>query len=95
MFDKMKQVYEMQKKARELQKALESIRLEKTSRDGMLKVTVNGTHKVEALVIDPSYLESGKKEALERGLSSLINDAFGEIQKQSASQMAGMLGGLA
>jgi len=94
MFDKMKQVYEMQKKARELQKALENIRLEKTSKDGLLRVAVNGAQKLESLTIEPSFLDPAKKDNLERTLSSLINDAFSEVQKQSAAQMAGLMRGL-
>ena len=94
MFDKMKQMYEMQKQAKELQRVLETIRLEKISKDGLLRVTVNGTHKLESLLIDSSLLDPTKKDTLERGLSSLINEAFGDIQKQSATQMAGLIRGL-
>ncbi len=36
MFDKMKELYEMQKKAKEVQKAMDELRVEKTSPGGKL-----------------------------------------------------------
>jgi DNA-binding YbaB/EbfC family protein len=93
MFDKMKQLYDMQKKARELQKQLESVKLEKASRDGLLRVTVNGIHRVEQLSIDAAYLSTEKKSGLERALCELLNDAFEDIQKQTAAQAASLMKG--
>jgi DNA-binding YbaB/EbfC family protein len=93
MLDKMKQLYEMQKKAKELQKQLEGVEIEKSSRDGLLRVNINGLQKVEAVSIDASYLTPDKKEALERGLAGLLNEAMEEIQKQTAAQAAGMMKG--
>src|ERR1035438_2473739 len=91
MFDKMKQLYDMQKKAREVQKQLESIKVNKTNRDKTLTVTVNGAQKVESLMIDTSWLSADNKNALEKGLCDLINDGFGEIQKQTAAQAATLM----
>jgi nucleoid-associated protein EbfC len=92
MLDKMKQLYEMQRKAQELKKQMENVRIEKTS--GGLKVVVNGLQSVETVSIDPSLLTPDKKSTLESGLAELINDAMSEIQKQTAAQAAGMMKGL-
>jgi DNA-binding YbaB/EbfC family protein len=94
MFDKMKQLYEMQKQARQLQAQLGEMKVEKTNSDGTLKLTVNGTQKVENLSIDPSWLDPNKKTALEKALRQLMNDAFAEIQKQTAAQAATLMKGL-
>jgi DNA-binding YbaB/EbfC family protein len=94
MFDKMKQLYEMQKQARELQKQLETIRVDKTSKDTLLRVELNGALRLESLSIDSSYLIPDKKTALERALVALINDAFADVQKQSAAHAAGLMKGL-
>lgn len=94
MFDKMKQLYDMQKKAKDLQKQMESIRIEKTSRDGLLRVTVNGTSKVENLSVDPSYLTPQKRKELEKSLQELINEGVSEIQQQTAAQAAQLMKGL-
>jgi|ERR1035437_7828072 DNA-binding protein YbaB len=91
MFNQMKQLFEMQKKAKELQKQLESIKVEKTSSDRTLSVVVNGAQKLETLQLDPSWLVPDKKMDLERALVALINDAFDAAQKQSAAQAAALM----
>jgi DNA-binding YbaB/EbfC family protein len=94
MFDKMKQLYDMQKKAKEMQRQLESLRVEKTSKDGMLKAAVNGLFQVQSLSIDPSYLAPARKENLERALQAVINEGLAEVQKQSAAQAAELMRGM-
>lgn len=88
----MKQLYEMQKKAKDLQKQLENIKIEKTN--GSLAVTVNGAQRAEKITIDASWLAADKKGALETTLVKLINDAFEEAQKRSAAQAAELMKGL-
>ena len=87
----MKQLYDMQKKAKELQRQLESIKVEKSRSDGTLSVSVNGAQKVESMKIDPVWLAAEKKTDLERALVSLVNEAFEAAQKQSASQAAALM----
>jgi len=92
MFNQMKQLYEMQKKAKEIQRQLEGIKIEKTNKN--LTAKVNATQKVESLTIDSSYLTPDKKNDLEQTLVKLINEALEEAQKKSASQAAEMMKGL-
>jgi hypothetical protein len=84
MFDKMKQVYEMQRKAKEVQKVLEGVRVEKSSPGGKVKIVINGNHKVESLTIDESVLNPAQKEDLENALVKLITEAGEEARQQSA-----------
>ncbi len=92
MFDKMKQLYELQKKAKEMQKKLESISIEEEL--GGIKIKLNGLLKVESLEIDPSYLASDKKEKLESTLCKLFSEAVQSVQKSSASFSQDLLKGL-
>lgn len=91
MFNQMKQLYDMQKKAKELQKQLEAIKKEKSNSSNTLSVTVNGAQKLESLRIDSSWLTPEKKQSLETSLTQLINESFEEIQKQTASQAASLM----
>ena len=91
MYNQMKQLYEMQKKAKDLQKQLEAIKIERTNASQSLGVTVNGSQRVESLRIEPSWFAPEKKNALETSLVQLINDAFNEIQKQTAAQAATLM----
>ena len=91
MFNQMRQLQEMQKKAKELQRQLEAIKMEKTNSSRTLSVTVNGAQHVESIRIEPSWFTLEKKTALETALASLINDAFAETQKQTATQAAALM----
>jgi len=94
MFNQMKQLYEMQKKAKEIQKQLENIKIEKSNFSNSLTVKVNGAQKMESLTIDSSYLNEAKKADLEKSIVKLVNDALEDAQKQSATQAAAMMKGL-
>jgi DNA-binding protein YbaB len=87
----MKQLYEMQKKAKELQRQMESIKVEKSDGNRSLSILVNGIQKVESIQIDPSWLTVDKKAALESALIRLINDAQEAAQKQAAMQAAALM----
>lgn len=93
MFGNMKQLYEMQKQARELQKQLENLRTEKSSKDNLLRASVNGLQRLESLSIDPTYLNPEKKDALEKALISLINNSLEDVQKQATAQAAQLMKG--
>ena len=89
--NQMKQLYEMQKKAKELQQQLENIKVEKTNASRSLMIRANGGQKLEAIDIDPTWLAADKKTALETSLTQLINEAFQEAQRQGASQAASLM----
>jgi len=91
MIDQMKQLYEMQKKAKDLQKQLEMIKVDKSNSSGTLKARVNGAQKLESIQVDPVWLAADKKAALESSLVDLINGAFEDAQKQSATQAAALM----
>jgi DNA-binding YbaB/EbfC family protein len=91
MFDKMKQLYEMQKKAKEIQRQLEVVKLTKTSGDEKISLVLNGLHRVENIRIDPVWLSPEKKASLEAVLKQLINEGLEEIQRQTAAQAADLM----
>lgn len=91
MFDKMKQIYELQKKAKEIQKKLEEISVEQM--EGGIKIKVNGLFKVESLEIDPTFLSPDKKEKLELLLRKLFSDTIQEVQKRTAFESKDLLKG--
>ncbi len=51
MFDKMKQLMEMQKKMQEMKRQLEESEFEVTSADGSVKIMMNGAQEVRAVSI--------------------------------------------
>jgi DNA-binding protein YbaB len=51
MFDKMKQLYDMQKQAKQMQKSVEALKIETSAAGGDVKVVMNGAFKVEFISI--------------------------------------------
>jgi DNA-binding protein YbaB len=91
MFNQMKQMYEMKKKFDEVQKQLETLKVEKTNFTKSLSVKANGTQRVESISIDSSWLSADKKSDLENGLVKIINDALQDAQKTGAMKAAELM----
>ncbi|MEI7903992.1 MAG: YbaB/EbfC family nucleoid-associated protein [Candidatus Firestonebacteria bacterium] len=85
MFDKMKQLYELQKKAKQMEKDLEQLSLTVDEAGGKLKLTVNGKFKITEIVVDPYYLAPDKKAELEGAIKRASSNAVGQMQKKSAA----------
>ena len=94
MFDKMKQLYDMQKQAKQMKKDLEAQVVEKIGLGGKLKIAMNGTFEVKSISIDDSLLSPSQKSALESGLAKLITETTEEIGKKSAAQAMDLMKGM-
>ncbi len=85
MFDKMKELWELKKKAEEIKKELEN--LEFTSEDNYSSVTIKGTLEVKTINI--KNMEN--KEKLQNSLVENINKAMRNAQIESAKKTFGQL----
>ncbi len=94
MFDKMKQLYDMQKQAKQMKQDLEAQIVEKIALGGKLKVAMNGTFEVQSIHIDESLLNPMQKTALETSLAKLITEITEEIGKKSAAQAMDLMKGM-
>ncbi|OGM80694.1 hypothetical protein A2393_01820 [Candidatus Woesebacteria bacterium RIFOXYB1_FULL_41_13] len=83
MFDKFKNIANMQRQAKELQKELEKI-IQTEEKHGYV-VSVTGAQKIR-------YIKNGEEDMKE--LTELINEAMKKVQKESAKKMMEMGGGL-
>lgn len=83
MFDKIKDLANMQRQAKELQKELEKII--KTEEKHGYTVSVTGDQKIR-------YIKHGEEDL--KDLTDLINDVMKGVQKDSAKKMMEMGGGL-
>ena len=84
MFDKLKQMYELKRKADQVKKELEAEVIEVEM--GGIKIRVNGAQKVQKIEL-PSDIDPNK-------LKDAINKAMDEAQKVAAKKMQGMMGGM-
>lgn len=83
MFDKVKNIANLQRQAKELQKELEKI-IQTEEKHGWT-VSVTGDQKVR-------YIKHGEEDMKE--LTELINEAMKKVGKESAKKMMDMGGGL-
>jgi DNA-binding YbaB/EbfC family protein len=91
MFDKMKGLFEMQKKMQEVKRALEETTFDIQSSDGLVKITMNGTQETKEVMIQES-LEKLQKIRLESALKDTFNRAIKRAQEIGAQKMKDVTG---
>ena len=91
MFDKMKQMMEMQKKMQEMKRELDNTNFEITSSDGLIKITMNGSQEVKevALMKESQGLE---KTQLEKAIKDAYNRAIKRSHEIAADKMKQITG---
>jgi DNA-binding YbaB/EbfC family protein len=91
MFDKMKELLEMQKKMQELKRELENTTFDIVSSDGLVKITMNGSQKIQDIEIQGN---PGKNEysSLEQALKDAFNRAIQRSHDIAAEKMKGITG---
>lgn len=84
MFDKAKQIYDLQKKAKAMQKELKETEIEAKSSDGRVSVVFNGEMHLVGLSIDDSLMED--KFELEKKLKNTISEGLQRAQAVAADK---------
>lgn len=95
MFDKL---FQVQQKAEEVKKKLDSITVTGEAEAGKIKVTATGNKVITAVDIEETFLAVADKEELEELLVVAINKAIEQAENIHQSEMQSlsqdMLGGL-
>lgn len=78
MFDKMKELWQMQKKMQEVKRELDGTTFEITSSDGSMKVTMNGSQEVVAVNIEGDIQKIDKAR-----FQTMIKDTYNKAIKRS------------
>ncbi|MFQ5492560.1 MAG: YbaB/EbfC family nucleoid-associated protein [Candidatus Dojkabacteria bacterium] len=97
-FNQMKDLYKMQKEARQMQKKMKKVRVTGMSDDELVHVTINGTQELEEVEVDDQLLDIHRKKDLLRGFKQAMKDSQKRLQKEMMKDMdmdklKGMLGG--
>ena len=93
MFDKMKQLAQMQKQAQVLKKELDNAAVDVTKVNG-IRIRISGSQKFLGLEVAPELLKAENKERLEQDLLSSLNAAIAESQKIAAAKMKDLMPGM-
>ena len=91
MFDKMKELFEMQKKMQEVKRVLENTNFDIQSSDGLVKIIMNGSQEVKDIVIKDNLGEP-EKTRLESSLKDTFNRAIKRSQEVAAQKMKDVAG---
>ena len=91
MFDKMKQLMDMQKKMQEVKRELDNANFDISSSSGLVKITMNGSQEVKAVSIQPD-LGNVDKPALEDSIKEAYNKGIKRSQDLAAQKMRSIAG---
>ena len=92
MFDKAKQIYQLQKKAKEVQKELRNTEIEAKSADGLISVVFSADQKIKQVTVEDSLLSVDKKRELEEKLVRVISEGLSRVQAVAAEKTKGLMG---
>ena len=93
MNNMMKQVQRMQRQMEETTKELEEKQYEASAGGGAVKVTVSGKKEVLSVKLDPEVVDPDDIEMLEDLIVAATNEAFRQMEEDSASAMSKFTGG--
>jgi DNA-binding protein YbaB len=97
-FNQAKDMYNLQKEARAMQKKMKKLKIKGLSDDELIEVVINGTQEIEEIEIADSLLKIESKRELVKGIKQALKDAQKKLQKEmmkdmDINQLKGMLGG--
>lgn len=93
-FSKARELYDLQKKARKIQKELKDTEIEAKSNDGWVTVVFNGEQHLTDIDIADEALTPENKRELEKDLKNTISQAIARAQAHAAEMMKEIAGNL-
>ncbi len=94
MFDKAKKMWELQSKAKQLQKELREMEFVGEELGGKVKVMLNGEQKVMSIEVDDSLVSLNEKESMIKFLGQAFSSAVKKSQQAAATKTKEIVGGL-
>lgn len=92
MLDKAKQLYQLQKRAKEVQKTLKNIEIEAKSSDGLISAVFSGDQKIKSIEIDPAMISTERKKELEDKLTRVVSEGLSRSQAVAAEKAKDLMG---
>ena len=94
MFDKMKQLMDMQKKMQEVKRQLEDSNFDISSSDGLIKITMNGAQEVniqaDLKITERAILEKAAKDAYNRAIKRSHDLAAEKMRSVTGLNLPGL-----
>ena len=91
MFDKIKNLMDMQRKMQEIKRQLDSMSFEVKSADGLVTIGMNGSEQVQHVSIGAD-IAGVKTDVLERAIKDAFNRAIKQSHELAAQKMKDITG---
>ena len=85
-FQQAKELYDLQKKAKAMQKELRDTEIEAVSPDEKISVVINGELKLVELNIDENYMREHSTKELETALKTTFTEGLNKAQAVAAER---------
>lgn len=93
-FSKARELYDLQKKARAIQKELKGTEIEAKSNDGWVTVVMNGEQHLVDIKIAEEAMDPSNRKELEKDIKNVVTQAISRAQAYAAEKMKEVAGGL-
>ena len=90
----MKRIQQMQEDMTRIQEEIEATEYTSSVGGGAVEVTVNGSHEVLSIKMQPDVVDPEDIEMLEDLIAAAVNSAAAAVDKDSEEEMSKMTGGL-
>ncbi len=90
----LKQAQDMQRRLAQVQEELGEALSEGSAGGGVVKAVVQGGNHVESITIDPEVMDPDDIDMLQDLVAAAVNDALDSAQKDAATKMGAITGGL-
>lgn len=92
MFEKLQNLYKLQKQAKTMQNELQKMIFTAQTSDDLIHVTVNGAMEIVELTIQDGALTSYSAKSLGKAIQDTIEKAMAKAKKASSENMKKMMG---
>ena len=91
MFDKAKELYQLQKKAKDIQKQLKNTEIEAQSADGQVTVVFTADQKIKSIELSQELIDSANKKDIEDKLVKVVSEGISRVQAVAAEKTKGLM----
>jgi DNA-binding protein YbaB len=89
LFDKIKDINEMRKQAKQMEAMLSVETVTGSSSGGKIKITIDGNQSIKSVEVDP--VVAGDKSEVARHIRSALEDLFKEHKKMLQKKFGNMM----
>jgi len=89
MFNQLKDLYNLQKQAKEMQKQMANERVEGKSNDESFSITINGNHELISVNVSPNI--NLDHPQIEKNIKEAFSDAQSKLKSLLMEKFQGML----